>query len=160
MDPVAVTATGSVLKMYVKNGDAVRAGDVLFETLDGTWDGLYAAGTDVAVPTSGIVESVSVSAGDAVRKGDTLAVIHPDGSLYVSFSVPETDLGSVREGDAAELEFVWKDDETARVPATITWLSHMSDASTGETAYEARAAFTPDADPRLGMNVIVYLTQS
>ena len=62
VDPVAVTATGSVLKMCVKNGDAVRAGDVLFETLDGTWDGLYAAGTDVAVPTSGIVESVSVSA--------------------------------------------------------------------------------------------------
>ena len=55
---------------------------------------------------------------------------------------------------------MWKDDETARVPATITWLSHMSDASTGETAYEARAAFTPDADTRLGMNVIVYLTQS
>ena len=160
VDPVAVTATGSVLKMYVKNGDAVRAGDVLFETLDGTWDGLYAAGTDVAVPTSGIVESVSASAGDAVRKGDTLAVIHPDGSLYVSFSVPETDLGSVREGDAVELEFVWKDDETARVPATITWISHMSDASTDETAYEARAAFTPDADTRLGMNVIVYLTQS
>ena len=74
--------------------------------------------------------------------------------------MPETDLGSVREGDAVELEFVWKDDETARVPATITWISHMSDASTGETAYEARAAFTPDADTRLGMNVIVYLTQS
>ena len=160
VNPVAVTATGSVLKMCVKNGEAVRTGDVLFETLDGTWDGLYAAGTDVAVPTSGIVESVSASAGDAVRKGDTLAVIHPDGSLYVSFSVPETDLGSVREGDAVELEFVWKDDETARVPATITWISHMSDASTGETAYEARAAFTPDADTRLGMNVIVYLTQS
>ncbi len=160
VNPVAVTATGSVLKMYVKNGDAVQAGDVLFETLDGTWDGLYAAGTDVTATVSGIVESVSASAGSSVKKGDTLAVIHPYGSLYVSFSVPETDLGSVKEGDAVELEFVWKDDETARVPATITWLSYMSDASSGETAYEARAAFTPDADTRLGMNVIVYLTQS
>lgn len=159
VNPVAVTATGSVLKMCVKNGDSVSAGDVLFETLDGTWDGLYAAGTDVAAAVSGIVESVSVSAGDTVKKGDTLAVIHPDGSLYVSFSVPETDLGSVKEGDSVELEFVWKDDETARIPATITWLSHISDSASGDTAYEARAAFTPDADTRLGMNVIVYLTQ-
>lgn len=160
VDPVAVTGTGSVLKMHVKNGDTVQAGDVLFETLTGTWDGLYATGTDIAATASGIVESVSASAGDTVQKGDALAVIHPDGSLYVSFAVPETDLGSVQEGDAVELEFVWKDDETARVPATITWLSHIADTTSGETTYEARAAFTPDADTRLGMNVIVYLTQS
>ena len=98
---------------------------------------------------------------DAARYTSEL-VPADDGSDNVWLTITDEVLNEMgcTVGDAVELEFVWKDDETARVPATITWISHMSDASTGETAYEARAAFTPDADTRLGMNVIVYLTQS
>jgi len=39
---VAVNAEGSVLKMHVKAGDTVERGELLFETVTGTLDGLYA----------------------------------------------------------------------------------------------------------------------
>ena len=58
---VAVNAEGSVLKMHVKAGDTVERGELLFETVAGTLDGLYAPDKQVVSDTAGVIATVAVS---------------------------------------------------------------------------------------------------
>ena len=55
---VAVNAEGSVLKMHVKAGDTVERGELLFETVTGTLDGLYAPDKQVVSDTAGVIATV------------------------------------------------------------------------------------------------------
>ena len=135
--PVAVKGTGSILKMHVENGDFVERGELLFETVDGVLDGLYAPDCVIASPLSGVVASVDVTAGAAVSKGDSVVKIYPSDSMQIDI------------------------DETKTYTGTITSISHLSEkAAEGErsdkTYYKAYVTFTPDENVRLGMSVIVY----
>ena len=159
--PVAVKGTGSILKMHVENGDFVERGELLFETVDGVLDGLYAPDCVIASPLSGVVASVDVSAGAAVSKGDSVVKIYPSDSMQIEISVPEEDLTELKEGQAVDIEFYWDIDETKTYTGTITSISHLSEkAAEGErsdkTYYKAYVTFTPDENVRLGMSVIVY----
>ena len=159
--PVAVKGTGSILKMHVENGDFVERGELLFETVDGVLDGLYAPDCVIASPLSGVVASVDVTAGAAVSKGDSVVKIYPSDSMQIEISVPEEDLTELKEGQAVDIEFYWDIDETKTYTGTITSISHLSEkAAEGErsdkTSYKAYVTFTPDENVRLGMSVIVY----
>ena len=161
--PVAVKGTGSILKMHVENGDFVERGELLFETVDGVLDGLYAPDCVIASPLSGVVASVDVSAGAAVSKGDSVVKIYPSDSMQIEISVPEEDLTELKEGQAVDIEFYWDIDETKTYTGTIASISHLSEkAAEGErsdkTYYKAYVTFTPDENVRLGMSVIVYPT--
>lgn len=50
---VAIKGSGSILKMHVENGDFVERGELLFETVTGTLDGLYAPGNEIICEVSG-----------------------------------------------------------------------------------------------------------
>lgn len=159
--PVAVKGTGSILKMHVENGDFVERGELLFETVDGVLDGLYAPGCVIESPLSGVVASVDVTAGAAVSKGDSVIKIYPSDSMQIEISVPEEDLTELKEGQAVDIEFYWDIDETKTYTGTVASISHLSEkAAEGErsdrTSYKAYVTFTPDENVRLGMSVIVY----
>ena len=62
---VGVKGTGSVLKMHVQVGDRVERGEVLFETVEGVLDGLYAMDNIIYSPLNGIVASVDAVQGSA-----------------------------------------------------------------------------------------------
>ena len=161
--PVAVKGTGSILKMHVKNGDFVERGELLFETVDGVLDGLYAPDCILTSPLSGVVASVDVTAGAAVAKGDSVVKIYPSDSMQIEISVPEEDLTELKEGQAVDIEFYWDIDETKTYTGVIASISHLSEkAAEGErsdkTYYKAYVTFTPDENVRLGMSVIVYPT--
>lgn len=159
--PVAVKGTGSVLKMHVENGDFVERGELLFETVDGVLDGLYAPDCMIASPLAGVVASVDVNAGASVAKGDSVVKIYPSDSMQIEISVPEEDLTVLKEGQTVDIEFYWDIDETKTYTGVVASISHMSekaesDQRSDKTCYKAYVTFTPDENVRLGMSVIVY----
>lgn len=154
VNPTAYTGTGSVSNVLVEEGQHVEAGNVLFETLSGTFDGYYYTGNSVVSDVSGIVENVSAANGQAVNKGDSVLTVYPDGCMYIEFTVNEMDLYAIHEGDMVEIEFLWNEGEAQRIKGEVTFISLISNQGTAD--YTARAAFEADENIRLGMTAVVY----
>ena len=62
VNPTAVTGTGAVVSVAVKDGDAVKRGDLLMETLSGTFEGYEMTGTSVKAEEEGVIVSVAAEA--------------------------------------------------------------------------------------------------
>ena len=157
--PVAVKGAGSVLKLHVENGDFVERGELLFETVDGLLDGLYAPDGRVLAPVSGVVASVETEQGASVTKGASIVKIYPTESMQIELKVPEADLFELTEGMPVDIEFTWDNDETMNYKGTLATISHLSEeagADSTRTTYKAYVTFEPDERVRLGMSVIVY----
>ena len=157
--PVAVKGTGSVLRLHVENGDFVERGELLFETVDGLLDGLYAPDGRVIAPVTGVVASVDTASGESVTKGASLVKMYPTESMQIELSIPEADLFELKEGGQVDIEFTWDNDESMNYKGMISSISHLSEeAASGsdKTIYKAYVTFEPDERVRLGMSVIVY----
>ena len=160
--PVAVKGTGSILRIHVANGDFVERGELLFETVDGTLDGMFAPDGSVLAPVSGVIASVDVAAGASVNKGDVIATIYPSDSMQIEFTVPEENLFDITEGQRVSIEFYWDDEENMTCEGTISSISHLSEsgddnaAGAGRGSYKAYVSFEPDARVRMGMTVFIY----
>lgn len=156
--PVAVKGSGSVVKLHVANGDFVERGEVLFETAEGTLDGLYAPGRDIISPVTGVVASVEKNRGDSLGKGDALVKVIPADSFRVQFDVPEEDVFTLTEGQNLTMELYW-DNAGGTYTGKILSISHMSEEQKTETdkkVFRAFASMEPDERVRLGMTVILY----
>lgn len=154
---IAIGGSGSILYLHVQDGDIVERGDILFETVTGTFDGLYATTNDITSVISGIIASVDVAAGSSVSKGQTLITVYPQDSLQIEISVAEYDLSSIAQGDNVSIVFNWDEESTTMYEGTVEMISHVSETSEdSEANYKAYINFTPDSDVRLGMTVVVY----
>ena len=157
--PVAVKGSGSILKLHVQNGDFVERGELLFETVEGVLDGLYAPDNRVVSPVTGVVSSVEKNTGDTAAKGDALMKIIPADSFQVQLNVPEADLFILREGQPVTMELYWDNASGGTYTGVITAISHMSDEqkeATDRKTYKAYVSFEPDERVRLGMTMILY----
>ncbi|MBE0600162.1 MAG: HlyD family efflux transporter periplasmic adaptor subunit [Firmicutes bacterium] len=156
-----VYGTGSLLKLYVENGETVTRGQLLFETVAG--DMLITAGEDGAIraDSAGIVESVSVAAGDTVDKDAVILTVVPPGQFEIGFTISEDMLESVFVGQSVNITFSWNEDTGSTVPGTVTKISYVSETSddTGDTAatveYMGYVSFEADDTVKLGMSVTV-----
>ena len=166
----AVSATGSVVALHVSDGDAVERGQLLFETVSGDLDGLYATGSSIVSTVSGVVSSVNVSAGSSVNKGDAVLSVYPDDSLQIEIDVEEYDLGSIGVGDEVRVRFNWDEDGVHDAQGSVNAISYLpesADAGAGAEAgsetdavYHAYVSFTPDETTRLGMTVVVTVPEA
>ena len=164
--PVAVKGTGSALKIYVQNGDFVERGELLFETVDGTLDGLYAPSGKIISPGNGIVSSIGKTRGETVTKNEVLMKIIPTDSLRVEFLVQEADLFLIREGQKVEMTLYWDTDSGRTYRGEITRISHMQEATkegstvtTDRKYFKAYASIQADAQMRAGMTVLVNVAE-
>ncbi|MDO4546657.1 MAG: HlyD family efflux transporter periplasmic adaptor subunit [Clostridia bacterium] len=161
---VSVTGTGSIVNLYVNNGDEVKRGDLLFETLTGEYDAYYCTGDTIYSPVSGIISEVNVAQGDDVTKDQIVAKIIPDYSMQIEFTVNEADLSDVMEGDEVSISFNWSEDldEVITYTGTISSISHVSVESEDSTdaSYTAYVDFTPGDEVRLGMTVLVSMQRA
>ena len=159
---VAVKGTGSVLKMHVQVGDQVERGEVLFETVEGVLDGLYAMDNVIYSPMDGIVASVDAVQGSSVEKNGKLISVYPEEALQIAIKVSELDLKEIHEGDRVSIEFEWDMDGARQVPGVVSSISRVGEEQTDKTSdaqYTAYVDFKPDETVRLDMTVSVY-TQS
>ena len=154
--PEAVTGSGAIVSYAVKNGDTVKRGDLLFETLTGSFDGLYMSGTTITATVDGVLGSVNAAEGNAVQKDSVVAVIYPTGSMRVEGEVAEADLAYIKVGDPVTLEMNWDPDSSSNlVNGTVSMISSVATAGAASTTYTVYVDFTPDENIRYGMTCVV-----
>lgn len=156
-EAIAVEGAGSILKLHVAPGDSVERGQLLFETVEGTLDGLYAGESTIPSDLSGIVASVDVQNGASVTKDANLITVYPFDQLQVEAQVNVLDLGAIHEGDAVEIEFDLDPDSLRRYEGVVESISYLSSGEGNQKYYSAYISFAADEHVRLGMPAIVYL---
>ena len=158
---VQVKGSGSVLKLDVEVGDRVERGELLFETVEGVLDGLYAVDNTIISGYDGIVASVDASQGSSVEKGGKLISVYPTDAMQIEVQVSEMDLNDIHEGDRVSIEFEWDADGTLSLDGVVSGISYVgaqkADGTVGDAAYSAYVDFTPVASVRMDMSVIVYV---
>lgn len=155
-NPIAVAGSGSIVALHVQDGEVVERGQLLFETLDGAFDGLYMSGCTVNAPVDGYVAAISASVGASVAENASVATIYPLDAMRIEASVLESDLGSIAVGDAVNVELNWNQDFDVSYPGTVTMISAIAEPSDGgEASYKVYIDFEPDADTRYGMQATI-----
>jgi len=159
---VPVKGSGSILRLHVEVGDHVERGEVLFETVEGVLDGLYAVDNTILSPLDGIIASVDATQGSAVEKGGKLVTVYPKDAMQIEMKVSELDLNEVHEGDKVSIEFEWDADGALQLEGVVSGISSVGDEksaekSSGDAQYSAYVDFTPVDSVRLDMSVIVYV---
>ena len=153
VSPEAVTASGAIVRLNVKDGDPVRKGDVLMETLEGSYDAYMSTGTQVTAGQDAVVQTVNAEAGGAVTKGAALFQLIPMDGLQVETSVYADDLKSIHAGDPVSVEL--ENDESKVYEGRIRFISALPTEGEEEVTYRVLVDFDPDEEAALGMNVIV-----
>ncbi len=161
---VPVKGSGSVLKLHVQVGDVVERGEVLFETVEGVLDGMYAVDNTIYSPLDGFVASVEATQGSAVEKSGKLITVYPKDAMQIEIKVSELDLTEIHEGDKVSIEFEWDVDSLRQLEGVVAGISSVGDekaegSTGGDAKYSAYIDFTPDDTVRLDMSVIVYVQE-
>jgi len=158
-DALAISGTGSVLKLHVKEGDEVERGQILFETVDGDIGGMVYADSSIRSTAAGVIAEVAVKAGQQVRKEDVLATVYPPSGYLISMDIPEDMLSTLSVGDACSIYFNWNEGQGEAFAGEISDISYMSNTAANgeETTYTAYGSFQADESVRLGMNATIVL---
>ena len=151
VSPVAVSAAGAVVSVAVQDGDQVRKGDLLMETLEGSWDAYEMTGTRILAETDGVVAEVSVAQGDTVSKGGAMIKIYPISGMRVEAVIAADDLKELQIGDTVQLELAA--DESRQYTGTISRISALAEEGTEEISYRVYIDFTPDEYISFGMSM-------
>lgn len=161
-NPTAVTASGSIVSLAVENGDSVRKGDLLFETLEGSFDGLYMSGSDVRADVDGVLAQMNLAQGNRTEKDSVAAVLYPADAMQIEAQVEEANLSAVAVGDKVSIELIWNQDEEVLYDGVISMISAIAnsqDSANGEgsasVTYNVYIDFTPDEHTRYGMSAVV-----
>ncbi len=157
VNPTAVNGTGAVVSVAVKDGDQVKRGDLLMETLSGTFDGYEMTGTAVTAAEEGVISSASAEAGATVSKGDVIAQIAPISGMRVEASISADDRKALKTGDKVVIEV--ESDENKTYEGTVRYISEMPEENEDEVTYKAVIDFTPDSEVFFGMAVVVTTAQ-
>ena len=153
VNPTAVTGTGAVVSVAVKDGDAVKRGDLLMETLSGTFEGYEMTGTSVKAEEEGVIVSVAAEAGAAVNKGDIVIQMAPVSGMRVEAAVTADDRQALKAGDKVLVEL--EADGSISYEGTVRYIAEMPEEGTEEVTYKAVIDFTPDGNVYFGMPVVV-----
>ncbi|MGN0184950.1 MAG: HlyD family efflux transporter periplasmic adaptor subunit [Aristaeellaceae bacterium] len=165
-NPTAVSASGSIVSIAVQDGDSVQKGDLLFETLEGSFDGYYMSGSEILATADGIVSQISLNQGGRLEKGSVAAVLYPEGAMQIQAQIAEANLGLIHVGDPVEIELNWNSDAEVRYTGVVSMISAIADSnasggsgesmsSSGDVTYTVYIDFTPDADTRYGMTAVI-----
>ena len=151
--PTAVSASGAIVRIAVEDGAEVKRGDLLLETLDGSFDGLYMSGVEILAGQKGVIGSLNMEQGSAIQKNGVVAVIYPLEGMRVEALVSEENRSDIKAGDPVTIEL--EADETITYTGTVTMVSSVAEAGEGEVNYKVLISFTPDEHVRYGMKVLV-----
>lgn len=154
--PIAVSGEGSVLKMHVQPGDIVDRGELLFETVEGVLDGLFAVDNRIVSDVEGVVAKVEITTGGSVAKGANMITVYPKHAFRLEVAVSEMDLTEISEGDTVFIEFDYDADGSAACEGIVESVSHVPASESGTAEYKAYIVFEPDENVRLGMSAVAY----
>ena len=159
--PVAYDAVGIVTSYAVTSGQKVSKGDLLFETLTGSYQGETEGFTLIRSPVDGVISSIAVNPGTAVAEGGEIAAVYPLDTLRVEASANESDWVSVHVGDPVKIELTYANDGAKTLNGLVEYISIVGTPSETDESDEARfSVYISLTDSDLtgvayGMNAIV-----
>ena len=163
-DPVAYSAEGLIAAYCVEDGAQVKKGDVLFETVSGTYPVEVKSLTQVTAPVDGVISSISLSKGSTLSSGASVAEIYPDDSLRIKASVPESSLALFTVGKEVSIELNYLDNGELTVSGVIEKVSRIGAASTSADSDEAvfSVYIIPASTDRLyyGLHAVVSVSDA
>ena len=137
----------------MENGQQVKKGDLLIETLEGSFDGYYMSGTEICAGQEGVLGSISVNRNENVQKDSVAAVIYPTDVMRVEGYVPEDYRSRIKEGDIVAIEL--ETDESKVYQGKVVLVSSIASEGSEEVQYRVVAEFTPDDAVRFGMSTVI-----
>ena len=158
--PIAYAGEGLIAAFPVSSGTHVEKGDVIFEILEGTYQGNSGDLTAVAAPKDGVILSVSVNVGAAIASGAAAAELYPDAGLRLEALVSESDLGTFAPGSPVRIEFPYVENGEYALGGRVEKVSLVGGENSAEAESE-EAWFTvtvlPDSTAGLsyGMHAII-----
>ena len=95
----ACGGTGYIVRTHVKSGDAVQKGDLIYETVEGSFLPGAARLDEIAVPEDGVIAEMKVGRGQEMDDKTIVALLYPDAQMRVRALAPESALSDYRVGD-------------------------------------------------------------
>ena len=118
-DVQVYSASGTIVRMHVTEGEYVERGELLFEYADSDTITLSA-------PADGIIAETAAAQGDRVEKGAAILRIAPYDQIYVEIQVAETEIGAMHTGNSVELIYAADATEEA-ISGTIARISRIAE---------------------------------
>lgn len=154
-DDIAVTASGRIAAVHVQPGDTVKAGDLLFETVDPL--SAPDASPVITAPVSGAVSALYAASGAQVYRGQLLCEIADLSTLELSAEVDELDLNAIRTGDS--LTFTLDAYGSEIFTGTVTQIRPMGMTRQNATYFDVRISLPQGRTLLPGMNATVTLNK-
>lgn len=164
--PSAITASGSIYALSVKDGDSVKKGDLLFETVTGPLDNYKITANKIAAPVDGIIASIAITGANSVSKSQVMATVYPFDKLQITATINELDLPSIAIGDKVFIEMlgVSGKDMKEMLEGTISAISAVNISSEDDAIYYAYINFDDNealkGQLREGMSANIYMADS
>ncbi|MDD3334384.1 MAG: HlyD family efflux transporter periplasmic adaptor subunit [Eubacteriales bacterium] len=153
-----VQGSGSVVRLWVSEGDTVERGQLLFETVEGSLDNYMADGSRIATTTDGVIASLSLAVGQKATKGASVCTIYPRDGFQVAVVVPEDMISQIKQGDILRFFLDWNEEEPTWYEGTVAEISYVSTVTDGNTTtFTVYMDFDADESVRLGMTAVVEL---
>lgn len=150
---------GIIVSVNVEPGAPVKKGDLLFETLSGSYTGASGDLKTIRAEKSGVINSVSVSAGSSLAAGGAVCSIYPDDMLRIEAEITESDLKLIKAGDPVRVEFSFLERGDYSVDGTVESISSVSTEDTAsadkEGKYRMTVKLSDDTGILYGMSAVV-----
>ncbi len=152
------SGTGYLVRLHVQSGQQVSAGDLLYETLEGS----FAPGTAdinmVFAGQAGVIAAVTTGKGQTVAAEAAVVELYPDAGMRIIVSVPEGDLSRVEPGMTVQYLLPGQEDGAEPLTGTVEKISLLSDAdATYGTTYTVSVIPESVEHLRYGLTVTVLI---
>lgn len=157
-ETVVYSGTGHLVKLHVVSGQQVSAGDLLYETLEGT----YAPGTDginaVSADKAGVIAAVNTGKGRTVAADEAVIEMYPDEGMRVNFSVPEDELSCIEPGMTVEFMLPGETEAAEPLTGVVEKISLLADSDAAYGTTYTVSIIPESVEPlRYGMTVTVFI---
>lgn len=126
---VVYDGTGYLVRLHVQSGQQVSAGDLLYETLEGSFAPGATEINTVFADEAGVIAAVSAGKGQTVAADAAVIELYPDAGMRITVSVPESDLSRIEPGMTVQYLLPGEEDAGQALTASVEKISLLADTT-------------------------------
>lgn len=158
-DNIPITAEGSIFAMHVAQGQKVKRGDLLFETVSGSIAYNMYPTRQVVSGYAAVVASVDATPGSTVSQNQILATLYLLNDFQIAAQATEAELESISAGDAVRVELTSVFERNEPIAGIVSSISGLNSSGTDDPVYTVYIDFETFPTVRDGMLVNVYFNE-
>jgi membrane fusion protein, multidrug efflux system len=139
---VCALATGHLNEIKVRDGQAVKKGDLMFNIIPTDNDAkLDAYATDIKAPFDGVIDRLHEQQGSLVKEGDVLTTLSDNSVMWVYYNMPESQylefMANRKQFEGNRIELVLADQTKFPQPGSLKAIDSKFNNETGNIAFRA-----------------------